>query len=109
MFKSKFFIAVVMGVCIFTTTSCSGPKKIQQRIIPQAVNTINSVNLSELNLTHGTDYTIMNTITLPKPLYYITNNGKEKSLLSKKKMTSSALYIHLIAKLKHGHEPILTE
>lgn len=70
MFRNNFFIAVVMGVCIFTMTSCFGPKKMTQMIIPQAVNTINSVNLSELNLTHGTDYTIMNTITAEAIVLY---------------------------------------
>lgn len=70
MIRNKFLVVVVMGVCIFTMSSCFGPRKIAQKIIPQAVNTINSVNLNELNLKHGADYTIMNTITAEATVLY---------------------------------------
>ena len=48
---------------MLTMTSCFGPKKISQRIIPTAVNTINSVRLDELNLKHGSDYSVVNSVT----------------------------------------------
>lgn len=49
-----------------------------QRIIPTAVNTINSVGLKELNLKHGTDYTIVNTITAEATVIYTERRKGEE-------------------------------
>ena len=70
MFNKKLIIASMTMACMFTMTSCFGPKKMTQRIVPTAVNTINSVGLSELNLKHGTDYTIVNTVTAEATILY---------------------------------------
>lgn len=67
--KQKFFIIATIVAATLPFVSC-GPKKMIQRIIPTAVNTINSVRLSELNLKHGTDYTIVNTITAEATVIY---------------------------------------
>ncbi len=68
--------------CILVLTSCGGgPKKIAQRIVPTAVNTINSVGLSELNLKHGTDYTIMSTITAEATVLYSEQRKGEKVIM----------------------------
>lgn len=70
MFKNKHLYAAILLATAFVMVSCGGPKKVAQRIIPTAVNTINSVGLSELNLKHGTDYTIVNTITSDATVLY---------------------------------------
>ena len=70
MFNKKLIIASMTMACMFIMTSCFGPKKMTQRIVPTAVNTINSVGLSELNLKHGTDYTIVNTVTADASILY---------------------------------------
>lgn len=71
MLKNKLFLAIAVFVAAaFTLTSCGGPRKVAQRIIPTGVNTINSVGLSELNLKHGTDFTIVNTITADATVFY---------------------------------------
>ena len=47
-------------------------------IMPEAINTINSVGLKELNLKHGTDYTIMNTVTAEATVIYsVKRKGDE--------------------------------
>lgn len=46
--------------------------------MPIAINTVNSVNLRELNLTHGADYTILNSVTAEATVIYTTRQkGKE--------------------------------
>ena len=70
MFKNKFIAITMTMACMFTMTSCFGPKKMTQRVVPTAVNTINSVGLSELNLKHGTDYTVVNTVTAEATVLY---------------------------------------
>lgn len=70
MFNKKLIIAAMMMACIFTMTSCFGPKKMAQRRIPTAINTVNSVRLEELNLKHGSDYTIVTTITADATVIY---------------------------------------
>lgn len=70
MCKNNSFFTAVLTVSAFMMTSCGGPQKVTQRIVPQAVSTINSVGLSELNLKHGTDYTIMNTISAEATVLY---------------------------------------
>ncbi|MBR1426083.1 MAG: hypothetical protein IJ581_01380 [Paludibacteraceae bacterium] len=70
MLNKKLIIASMTMACMFTMTSCFGPRKMTQRVVPTAVNTINSVGLSELNLKHGTDYTIVNTVTAEATVLY---------------------------------------
>lgn len=70
MFNKKLIIATMTMVCMLTMISCGGPQKMVQRIVPKAVNTINSVSLDELNLKHGTDYTIVNTVTADATILY---------------------------------------
>lgn len=60
MFNKIFFYAVSLFVAAVMITSCSSNNYVT---MPQAVNTVNSVGLSELRLNHETDYTILNTIT----------------------------------------------
>ena len=68
--KQKILVFATMVATALTMVSCFGPKKMTQRIIPTAVNTINSVSLHALNLTHGTDYTIVNTVTAEATVLY---------------------------------------
>jgi len=70
MLNKKLIIASMTMACMFTMTSCFAPKKMTQRIVPKAINTINSVGLDELNLKHGTDYTIVNTVTADATIFY---------------------------------------
>lgn len=66
-----------MFAAILLMTSCS------KRIIPDiempiAINTINSVGLRELNLKHGTDYTILNTVSADATVIYsVQKKGKQ--------------------------------
>lgn len=76
--KQKILILATMVAITLAMTSCFGPKKISQRIVPTAVNTINSVGLSELNLKHGTDYTIVNTVTAEATILYRESKKGEK-------------------------------
>lgn len=77
--KQKIFIFATFVATTLTLVSCGGgPKKMAQRIIPTAVNTINSVRLDELNLKHGTDYTIVNTITAEATIIYTEQRKGEK-------------------------------
>lgn len=70
MYKNKLILAAALVASTLMMTSCGGPRKMIQRIIPQAVNVINSVSLSDLNLKHGTDYTIVNTVTADATILY---------------------------------------
>lgn len=70
MFIKNLIVAFSAIACMFVMTSCSASKKMTQRIVPTAVNTINSVRLDELNLKHGTDYTIVNTVTADATIIY---------------------------------------
>lgn len=63
------FLALLLSIFF---TSCTSSYK----IIPKAVNTVNSVGLKELNLKHGSDYTIMNTTTAEATVYYSESIGK---------------------------------
>lgn len=66
---SALFLLVVVSSCRSSFNSI---------IIPRAVNTVNAVRLSELNLTN-TDYTILNTIT-KEATVYVTYSDDEFSL-----------------------------
>ena len=66
---------------MLTMTSCFGPKKISQRIIPTAVNTINSVRLDELNLKHGSDYSVVNSVTGEAVIIYQEKRKGDKIII----------------------------
>ena len=73
MFNKKLIIASMTMACMFTMTSCGLSKKATPyMMMPEAINTINSVRLDELNLKHGTDYTIVNTVTADATVIYST-------------------------------------
>lgn len=78
--KQKFFIFATILVAMTMITSCRTQTVIRKRV-PVAVNTINSVRLDELNLKHGTDYTIVNTITAEATVIYSTHRKGEKFTL----------------------------
>jgi len=69
--KQKLFLCATLVATTLLVISCA-PKKhvVEQRIVPTAINTINSVGLSELNLKHGTDYTVVNTVTSDATILY---------------------------------------
>lgn len=92
MFNKKLIIASMTMACMFTMTSCFGPKKLTQRIVPTAVNTINSVGLSELNLKHGTDYTIVNTITANATIIYSEQRKGEQYTLKEENGECKLVY-----------------
>ena len=65
----------------FVMISCGTQKLPDDVEMPIAVNTINSVGLKELNLQHGTDYTIMNTVSADATVIYTTHKkGKQISI-----------------------------
>ena len=64
--------------------SCFCPKKISQRFIPTAVNTINSVCLDELNLKHGSDYTIVSNVTGEAIIIYQEQRKGDKIIIKPK-------------------------
>ena len=78
--KQKFLIFATLLVALITITSCHTQQVVRKRI-PVAVNTVNSVRLDELNLKHGTDYTIVNTITAEATVIYSENRKGEKITL----------------------------
>jgi len=92
MFNKKLIIASMTMACMFTMTSCFGPKKMTQRIVPTAVNTINSVGLSELNLKHGTDYTIVNTVTADATIIYSEQKKGEQYTLKEENGECKLVY-----------------
>ena len=67
----KIFVIIAALLLGAFFTSCTSYK-----IIPKAINTVNSVGLSELNLKHGSDYTIMNTTTAEATVYYSESVGR---------------------------------
>lgn len=85
-------MAAVTTVCMFTMTSCFGPRKLTQRIVPTAVNTINSVGLSELNLKHGTDYTIVNTVTAEATIIYTERRKGQEIILKEENNEFKIVY-----------------
>lgn len=92
MFNKKLIIASMTMACMFTMTSCFGPKKMTQRIVPTAVNTINSVRLDELNLKHGTDYTIVNTVTADATITYSEQRKGEQVTLKEENGECKLVY-----------------
>ena len=77
----KLFLTVSLVACMCLMTSCGGPSKMVQRIVPTAVNTVNSVGLNELNLQHGTDYRIVNTVTADATVFYSTKKKGQVVIL----------------------------
>lgn len=69
----KIFLTAASAIAVLAMTSCSS----QYQVIPQAINTVNSVNLSELRLNHETDYTILNTITADATVKRTSNKKGE--------------------------------
>lgn len=79
--KQKFFIVATMLTASFGMISCGVQKLPDDVEMPIAVNTINSVGLKELNLQHGTDYTILNTVSADATVIYISHKkGKHISI-----------------------------
>ena len=79
--KQKFYILAAMLTTSFVMISCGTQKLPDDVEMPIAVNTINSVGLKELNLQHGTDYTIMNTVSADATVIYTTHKkGKQISI-----------------------------
>lgn len=77
--KQFFRFCGVMLTVAFMMTSCSTNTIIPDDIeMPIAINTINSVNLRELNLQHGTDYTILNTVSADATVIYSTQKKGKK-------------------------------
>lgn len=74
MVKKHFFLAITSFVAILVMTSCSS----QSMMIPQAVNTINSIGLDELRLNHATDYTILKTISAEASVIFTTQRKGEQ-------------------------------
>lgn len=77
----KLFPIVTLAVGMCLMTSCGGPSKMTQRIVPTAVNTVNSVRLNEMNLQHGTDYNIINTVTADATVFYSTKKKGQVVIL----------------------------
>lgn len=79
--KQNYFIAAVMLTTSFGMISCGTQKLPDDMEMPIAINTINSVGLKELNLQHGTDYIIMNTVSADATVIYtIHKKGKQVSI-----------------------------
>lgn len=60
-------------ILLLTLYSCGGTKQLQ---IPKAINTVNSVSLQELNLEHGKDYKILNTVSAEAVIMYHVSGNK---------------------------------
>lgn len=76
--KKNFIVALIIVTTVIAFTSCATQKVTPYMVIPQAVNTINSVGLNELNLKHNTDYTIVNTATAEATVIFTVNKKGEK-------------------------------
>lgn len=72
MYTNKLFIAIAILLNAILFTSCT-----TYTVIPQAINTVNSVRLDELNLKHNSDYTIVNTTTSEATVIYSENVDKK--------------------------------
>ncbi len=81
--KKIFLNSSLVFVTILMLTSCFGSKSVMSDLeMPIAINTVNSVGLNELNLKHGVDYSIMNTISADATVIYsIQKKGKQITIL----------------------------
>jgi len=69
--KKNYSIFAAVLIAAFVMTSCATVLSPDVEM-PTAVNTINSVGLGELNLKHGSDYIIMNTVSAEATVMYRT-------------------------------------
>lgn len=123
--KQKFFVVATMLTASFVMISCGVQKSLPNDVkMPIAVNTINSVNLKELNLQHGTDYTILNTVSAEASVFYtsqkkgahisIEEENGEFKIEWKKDKTDGKLYrsdyegIARFGFLNNDYGPVLT-
>lgn len=92
--KQKILIFATLLVALITITSCHAPQQVQviRKRVPVAVNTINSVGLKEMNLKHGADYTVVNTITAEATVIYSTHRKGEKFSLREENGEFSITY-----------------
>ena len=75
--KMNYFAFTAIIIAAFVMTSCATIMSPDVEM-PTAVNTINSVGLGDLNLKHGSDYIIMNTISADATVLYSTlKKGKK--------------------------------
>lgn len=70
--KNIKFLIILAAVSMSLNSCFLMKKSTPKMIIPEAVNTINSVQLRELNLKHGSDYTILNTVTAEATVIFST-------------------------------------
>lgn len=61
--KKQFINTTSLLIALLAVASVCEAKRYPS-IIPTAMSTVNSVTLEELNLKHGTDYTILNTVSV---------------------------------------------
>ncbi len=67
-------VAFFAFIAMVTFSSCSAPKAL---VLPTAINTVNSVNLSELNLERA-DYQVLDRISAEASIVYKESNGGVK-------------------------------
>ena len=75
-----------------TMSSCFTQKVTTDVKIPIATNTINSVELRELNLQHGSDYTITNTVSADATVVYTTQKKGKKIKITEETGEFSIVY-----------------
>lgn len=90
--KQKVIIFATILVAVTTLSSCHHTQQVVRKRIPVAVNTVNSVRLDELNLKHGSDYTIVNTITAEATVLYSSHRKGEKFTLREENGEFSITY-----------------
>ncbi len=101
--KQKLFLFATLVCVVFTMTSCFTQKKVPQSlVVPKAINTINSVGLSELNLKHGTDYTIVNTVTADATIHY-SEQRKGQQITLKEENGEFRLVYRFDSELRHWY------
>ncbi|MBR4645104.1 MAG: hypothetical protein IKO73_08135 [Bacteroidaceae bacterium] len=71
--KQKFFFVAATLAASLGVISCGTQKLPDDMEMPIAVNTINSVGLKELNLQHGTDYSILNTVSAEAAVFFTSH------------------------------------
>ena len=69
----SFFYSIIIAIVAFAISSCGTARKTY--IVPNAINTVNSVSLNELNLENG-DYQILNTISSDAVIKAIIKKNK---------------------------------
>ncbi len=75
----KFNKLIAFSMIAFMFASCAHQRPATpSMLMPTAINEINAVGLSELNLKHGADYTVVNTITAEAVIIYSTQRKGEQ-------------------------------